>query len=174
MKHIRETSRDVAMKIINQAGLMHGQRILEPSAGEGNLIDVVFRNFTFKKNDFNIDCVELNKEKCEILRSKEYNTYQQDFLTFEPKGKLYDRIIACPPFKNNIDLEHIMHMYKILRFGGIMVTLTSPLWIMNNEEKHVEFRRWLEGKQYNFQMLPDNSFMEKDRTVPTGILKIIK
>ncbi len=55
-----------------------------------------------------------------------------------------------------------------------MVTLTSPYWLTNNEPIQVEFRKWLEGKDYYMQMLPDNSFIEKGKSVPTAILKIYK
>jgi len=175
MKYIRETSDKVADTIIQMAGIEFNNEtsILEPSAGKGKLIDRLFDQYILDQNKIKITCVELNKECCDVLKNKGYNTYNQDFLQFNPNEK-YTRIIACPPFKNNIDLEHIKHMYQLLNYKGIMVSLTSPHWITNNEENHIQFRQWLEGKEYYFKMLPDNSFMEKNKTQPTGILKIVK
>lgn len=175
MKYIRETSDKVADIIIQTAGIEFNQNtsILEPSAGDGKLIDRLFETYVLNKEEINITCVELNKEKYECLVSKGYSAYNQDFLSFKSINK-FSRIIACPPFKNNIDLEHIKHMYDLLQYKGIMVSLTSPHWVTNNETTHVEFRKWLEDKDYYFKMLPDNSFMEKNKTQPTGLLKIIK
>lgn len=187
MKQIRETSTEVAEMIIKEAHISdlaiedfeyyrHRKiSLLEPSAGKGKLLDTLFDKYSFDRNAMDIDCVELNKENCEVLKSKGYNTYQQDFLTFESPDNLgYDRIIACPPFKGNIDLLHIKKMYTLLNHKGILVTLTSPYWITNNEEIHIDFRKWLIGKEYKFTMLPDNSFMEKGKTVHTGMLVFTK
>lgn len=55
-----------------------------------------------------------------------------------------------------------------------MVSLTSPYWITNNESHQIEFREWLEDKNYQLEILPDNSFVEKDKTVPTAIITIKK
>jgi hypothetical protein len=143
--------------------------ILEPSAGEGRILDVLTQEYSFQ--NLTIDAVELNKEKYLTLLSKGYNAYNQDFLQFTP-DKLYDRIIACPPFKGNIDVVHIQKMFKHLDRKGILVTLTSPNWVNNNDAHQVEFRNWLSTKEYYARMLPDNSFMEKGRSVPTMILKI--
>lgn len=170
MKTVRETSMQIANKLINSANLTDNISILEPSAGSGNIVDAI-HNHSF--SNLEIDCVELNKEKYEVLKSKGYNAYHSDFLQWETERK-YDRIIACPPFKNNSDLLHIQKMYEHLADNGIMVTLSSPRWVLDNEQHQVDFRKWLEGKNYSMEMLPDNSFIEKGRTVPTLILKIMK
>lgn len=120
-----------------------------------------------------IDCIELNKEKFTDLKDKGYNAFNADFLNWQSE-KLYDRVIACPPFKDNIDLLHIQKMYKHLNSTGVLISLTSPLWILNNEKHQIDFRNWLSDKKYTLSMLPDNSFIEKGRTVPTMILKITK
>ena len=145
--------------------------ILEPSAGEGKILDVLRDEYNFQ--GLEIDAVELNKEKYEILKSKGYNAYHEDFLKFTPT-RLYDRIIACPPFKGNVDVEHIQKMYTHLDRKGILVTLTSPNWVNNNDPHQVAFREWLAGKEYYARMLTDNSFMEKGKSVPTMILKIFR
>lgn len=171
MKTIRETSRVVANKLIELAKLTSFLKVLEPSAGEGAIVDAIMEKYP---NIYPaIDCVEVNEAKCNILIEKGYNAYHEDFLNFKP-FILYDRIIACPPFKNNVDLLHIMKMYDHLHWGGFLVSLTSPLWIVNNEHHQVFFRNWLADKKYAMQMLPDNSFMEKGKSVPTMIIKISK
>lgn len=157
--------------MIEMAAITDHHTILEPSAGEGKILDVLRSEYDFK--DLQIDAVELNKEKYEVLKSKGYNAHHTDFLEFDT-AKRYDRIIACPPFKGNIDTKHIMKMYDLLYKGGILVTLTSPNWVNNNDPHQVGFRGWLENKNYYAKMLPDNSFMEKGKSVPTMILRFFK
>ena len=65
-------------------------------------------------------------------------------------------------------------MYGLLKIGGILVSLTSPLWITNNEEHQVKFREWLADKDYSMKMLPENSYIEDYKSVPTMMIKIYK
>ena len=161
--------------LVEAAEIQTHHKILEPSAGSGAIVDYISSNYNIQPRD--IDCVELNKEKYEILRSKHYNSFHWEFLSFATDKNYhekYDRIIACPPFKKNIDIAHIESMYGLLKTGGILVSLTSPLWITNNEEHQVKFREWLADKDYSMKMLPENSYIEDYKSVPTMIIKIYK
>lgn len=144
-------------------------KILEPSAGTGTLADAFKSYCSYGK----ITCVELNEDKCKVLKEKGYNTIHGNFLS-EKFTEQYHGIIAAPPFKNNIDLLHITKMYSLLAPQGVLVTLTSPYWTINNEIHQVEFREFLKDKTYQLEMLPDNTFVEKGKTVPTMILKLVK
>jgi hypothetical protein len=188
----RETPDFVCRKLLGKLPITDRVRILEPSIGEGKIIRYLFDHFHLK--GVTVIGSELNKERLQtakinlaefiegesLTRNRDDNKvvlFQEDFL----KGKEtinatvhYDIVVACPPFKNNVDLEHIKLMYELLRHKGMMSTLTSPYWLTNNEPHQVEFRKWLEGKDYQLEMLPDNTFIEKDKTVPTAILTIYK
>lgn len=148
-----------------------GVSILEPSAGSGDLVDGIKYLYPFLTMD--IDCVELNKELREQLKAKGYNVVGEDFLKFSTEKK-YDYVFACPTFKDNIDVEHIMHMYRFLKMGGSVITLTSPFWTVRNSERQMNFRKWLEGKQYYMRMLKDNCFVEDYKTQPSMLMKITK
>lgn len=181
MKTQRQTPEAVIMKMVY--GIIdimdtNSIKILEPSAGEGAIADYIFNHcldeIENRKKD--IHCVELNKDKYERLVAKGYTAYHGDFLD---DGILvgnndFDYVVAAPPFRDNIDLKHIMKMYDLLKVNGALVTLTSPFWLVNNEKHQVEFREWLKGKNHFMKMLPDNTFIEKGKTVPTAILKITK
>lgn len=144
-------------------------KLLEPSAGVGNLLNHPFNN------KYDVDAIELNAEKCEKLKDVVNGTYfRGDFLKVPLEHYQYDVVLAAPPFNNNIDLEHIKKMYDVLKTDGIIVTLTSPYWLTNNESHQTEFREWLNGKHHKLQMLPDMTFVEKGKTVPTAILVIYK
>lgn len=174
IKTIRETSELVVKQMLNFCPFtIVSNKILEPSAGKGILLDHV-KNL-IKKSPLDIDCVELNKENREILKLKGYNVIGEDFLKMKPTLKtIYDYIIATPTYKNNIDVEHIMHMYKFLKVGGSLVSLTHPAWTTHNNENQVIFREWLKNKNYSMKMLEDNSFIENYETQPSMIIKITK
>lgn len=181
MKQIRETSDFVCAKMLSKVSLFRGMFVLEPSIGEGKIIEYLIKQNQGRFH-FKITGVELNDERYEKCKSNllplinedpsnDLILYKANFLTFE-SNILYDAIIACPPFKDNVDLLHIRKMYEMLRCDGILVSLTSPYWITNNESHQIEFRNWLKDIDYQFELLPDNTFMEKGKNVPTGIITI--
>lgn len=143
-------------------------KVLEPSAGVG---DLILRKLSYLL--FKFTCVELNKEKYDELKKIYHNSIHGDFMKLDFEEK-FDIIIAAPPFNNNVDVEHIQKMYSVLENGGIIVTLTTPYWMTNNEPHQVQFREWLKDKYHKFEMLPDMTFVEKGKTVPTGILILKK
>jgi hypothetical protein len=170
-KTIRKTSADVVRQILQECRFDTEVSILEPSAGSGDLVDLIQYDCLFTR--FDIDCVELNKELRDQLRDKNYNVVGEDFLKFNTK-KRYDYVIACPTFKDNIDVEHIMHMYRFVKIGGRVISLTSPHWTTKNSTRQVAFREWLKDKHYHLKMLPDNSFVEDYKTQPSMIINIIR
>lgn len=176
MKTQRETPEWLAQKMADYALNEHtislkSVRVLEPSAGIGTLVDKLQRNML---SGLDITCVELNDDKCEVLKSKKYHTIHADFLLVDFGEQKFDVIIAAPPFKNNIDVVHISMMYDMLEKDGMIITLTSPYWTVNNETHQREFRELLKRVPHTMEMLPDNTFTEKGRTVPTAILTIYR
>lgn len=164
---IRNTSPAVAemmYALIEPKSKLH---ILEPSAGEGHLIDYLITKLPIGTV---IDAIELNHEKVRTLQAKGYNVIGRDYLNTETP--LYDVIVACPPFKDNVNLAHIQKMYRDIRLGGSIITLCNTSWLYDNTEKAQEFRKFLTTVNYTMKLLPDNSFMEKGKTVPTLLIKI--
>ena len=170
-KTIRKTSIDVVNELLQECDMDSGISILEPSAGSGDLVNGILLLYPFL--DLDIDCIELNKEKREQLISKGFNVVGEDFMKFTT-DKEYDLIIACPTFKDNVDVEHIIHMYRFLKIGGSLVSLTSPHWTTKNSERQTNFRSWLMDKDYKLKMLKDCSFVENYKTQPTMLIKITK
>lgn len=170
-KTIRKTSLNVVNQLLKECKFDSNISILEPSAGSGDLIDGIVYYYPFLSLD--IDCIELNKEMRDQLKAKGYNVVGEDFLKFS-SDKKYDYIIACPTYKDNIDVEHIMHMYRFLKVGGSVVSLTSPYWTTRNSARQRTFREWLADKKYYMKMLPDFSFVEDYDTQPSMIINITK
>src|SRR4051812_36983901 len=124
---IRDTSRKVASRIIELADVHEGHRVLEPSAAHGAIADVL------REMGAHVDCVELNSGRRRSLAEKGHSLVGGDFMLFRPDAG-YDRIVAAPNFRNNVDCVHIMHMHECLAEGGILSSLTSPLWMTGDSE----------------------------------------
>ena len=185
MKTVRDTPKEVINILIKKADIHPECSILEPSAGNGAILEALALDYK-QWHSFDVTAVELNDDKFRHINGKlkndllartfkSYQAFHSDFLKYNiPAGTGYDRVIAAPPFKDNIDLAHIKHMYNLLNEKGILVSLTTPYWMTNNEEHQVKFRKWLADKKYSITMLPDMTFVEKGKTVPTAIIKIYK
>ena len=102
-KTIRTTSMSVVMQMLDFYNENKIFDILEPSAGEGILLDHLMSYYHHLRPSI-IDCVELNKEKRDILKQNGFNVIGEDFLKLDPSvhTKKYDLIIAAPTYKNNI------------------------------------------------------------------------
>lgn len=148
-----------------------GIKILEPSAGQGALVKAVFRRFPFLKE---IDCCELMEvNKKILLKIEKVNFLGDDFLELDPRGE-YDAVIANPPFAKNQDIDHIYHMYRMLRPGGRIVTLSSPSWEMKSNRKQKEFSDWLYPRLKEIKTFPKGSFKESGTDIETKLLVIDK
>ena len=179
---MRDTTEFVAESLLTfnsvEYNPLHDYLVLEPSAGTGflaNYIKYFFKERIMQslKNSLTINCIELNKDKFDILSKDFPKAIHGDFLKLDIQRK-YDFIIAAPPFKGNTDLEHIMKMYDLLEDYGEIISLTTPYWFTNNEPLQVKFREWLNDKPHKIKMLPDMTFSERGKSVPTAIINIYK
>lgn len=79
----------------------HLDRILEPSAGKGDLAD------SFSSQ---VDCIEADSELSMILHEKGYQLVGTDFLSFTTYTE-YDAIVMNPPFDRGD--EHLIHAIEL-------------------------------------------------------------
>ena len=129
------TPLNIALQMIELADISHNSRVLEPSAGIGNIADQI------KKFVENVDVCEQMYSYQELLELKGFNVVGSDFLQYE-NNNYYDCIIANPPF--SAEQEHIKHAYNLLKVGGKLIAITSPHWTFANDKSSKEFRQWFE------------------------------
>ena len=126
-----------------------------------------------KDLDLDLQCYELNDANCHTLHQKGYTVLGADFLRNENRSwESYDRVIAVPPYRDQIDTTHIMSMYSALKTGGILSTLTLPTWTTGIFTIQREFRGWLTDLNHQLFILPD--FGESYFNVPVAHLVIRK
>lgn len=114
------TQREVAELIVEEAGLRtsylgaegEGLTILEPSAGDGAIAEVVDE---MRMAASTLHVCEQNHRLTDILTMMGFEYVGSDFLQVTRK---YDRIIGNPPFERLQDIEHVRHGYELLNDGG--------------------------------------------------------
>jgi protein-L-isoaspartate O-methyltransferase len=162
------TPPDLAKRLIELADIQPGQRVLEPSAGTGNLVSRVINRFT------GADCgkvvaVEINSTLADGLREQRNRTLYAnesnfdvrcaDFLTCADLGTFH-RIVMNPPFADGADIKHIRHAFAMLKPGGRLVAICA-----NGPRQQTLLRsradKWID--------LPAGSFADSGTNVNTAI-----
>lgn len=158
------TPKAVTELMIDHAELMSYNRILEPSAGAGAIIDAL------QGRSLEVHYFETQYTLCEILAGKGYKGTHNDFLNVEPTED-YDCVLMNPPFENLQHIDHIHHAYKFLGELGRLVAVLPPL---NSTKKCTEFLAWIESIGGEFVQLPEGSFKESGTMVNTQLLILDK
>lgn len=160
----------IADKMVRLANITKGQTILEPSAGQGAIIQAIQRAV-----DTNVYCCELMPLNQTFLnRITGAMIVGTDFLEYEPLVYGYDRIIANPPFTKNQDIDHVRHMYHCLKPGGRLVSVMGTSWQMGSQKKQEQFRDWIYEVGANVIDIEQGAFKESGTMVKTVIVVINK
>jgi predicted RNA methylase len=93
--------------------------ILEPSAGDGAILDLLTNRRVQKEN---IICCEVDYDRQAILRSKGYNIVGFDFL-LDNIAYTPQRIIMNPPFRQGVN--HVVKAWNMLAEGGRLVAIIN-------------------------------------------------
>lgn len=177
---------EVADYLIELAMIKDGQLVLEPSAGQGAIIDAVFRAFPRNMQGPNdipcvtVDYFELMPLNAKILGNKtsqwqnRVSNMGADFLTESNNDFFYDRIIANPPFNKNQDIDHIYKMHDRLKVGGRLVSIASKHWQFSSNKKEEAFKYWLNENNAEIHEIPAGSFKESGTQIATCIIVINK
>lgn len=164
------TPAEVADWLVMLAGGVHeDEKVLEPSAGTGAIIDAIHRSCP----DVIVDCYELMPENKEILSKKDNIRILGDDFTKCDVAQ-YDKIIANPPFSKNQDIRHVRRMYECLNPGGVLAAITGPHWEFGSESECKDFRQWLEdngGKKFEIE---EGTFKESGTGTKTIAIVINK
>jgi len=148
----------VVEQLIQNADLEEGMKILEPSAGQGNILEFL--------KEYDVTVGELYRGNKEILEKKGYPVLFDDFMD-------YEGIIMNPPFAKQEDIDHVNHAYKMLKKGGRLISIMANSIQFRDNKKTKKLRGLIENKGY-FVELPEDSFKESGTGVRTVIVVIDK
>lgn len=164
------TPDDLATEMVQWAGIVAGDIVLEPSAGQGAIIKAI-QNFMPGKMVNYFELMPLNQTILSDMPNTRFAG--ADFL--KSKDQLWDKIIANPPFAKNQDIDHIRHMYDVLRPGGRIVTISSQHWQYATGKKETAFRDWLfEEVEASVNGIEAGAFEESGTKVKTFLIIIDK
>lgn len=159
------TPRDLIEKMLDQICIEPGNLVLEPSAGKGDILDMLRE----KHPDAALRFVERNLTLAEVCQLKGYLPCEQarsadgDFLALPADAGPFDRIVMNPPFEKAQDIEHVRKAYSLLSQYGRLVSIMSPGPFFREDKQATAFRDWLgdlrlKGDLIEVEDLPEGSF----------------
>jgi hypothetical protein len=134
------TPPELIERLLELADITADDRVLEPSAGKGDILDAIRKN----NPDQSLHAIEIYSTLREILTLKGYTLVGHDFLSYEPE-KRYDKIIMNPPFENGLDIDHVMHAYPMIRSTGRLVAIMGEGVFFRQFKKDKAFREFLQS-----------------------------
>jgi protein-L-isoaspartate O-methyltransferase len=153
------TPADLAARMVELAEIEAGQRVLEPSAGTGRLVDALDA-----VPDVTVVAVEVSNTLSDNLRIRSQTRTDvrcADFLLSDGDLGQFDRIVMNPPFGRGQDIAHIKHALTMLAPGGRLVALCA------NGPRQSE---QLEPLADSWEVLPPGTFKESGTDVSVVLL----
>jgi protein-L-isoaspartate O-methyltransferase len=158
----------LADRMVAEANIQPGNRILEPSAGTGNLIAAI----AAAEPTARVTAVEINTQLADALsaryrvRPAGWEILTDDFLDLTPLdlGR-FDRIVMNPPFANGDDMRHIRNAFEMLSPSGRLVAICA-----NGPRQQEQLRPFVEENGGTWEELPRDTFKESGTGVSTVLL----
>ena len=139
MKNFYPTPKSLIEKMVEKIEENRELEILEPSAGKGDIIEFLEnrkKSYYRKLRIKSIDCIEINDNLRAILKDKNFNLVDRDFLNFRTY-KNYDVIIMNPPF--DMGVHHLLKAISLIEEnGGQIICLLNAETLKNtcSNSKH--------------------------------------
>lgn len=150
-----------------------GARFLEPSAGEGAIVDALH-----ERHGVRADCLELHPDRADAIRKRGYDVIGGDFLTFTPEQP-YDYVLMNPPFTAQGDAQayitHVEHALTCLKPGGQLVAVVPQGYVFGTYKRIQAFREFCEANAASptHTFAPD-TFRASGTSVATCLIHVTK
>lgn len=163
------TPPELAARMVEAAAIEAGHRVLEPSAGTGNLLREIY-----KEAPAHVVAVEINPSLAGRLEVMNSAIVCGDFLqcTAESLWGRFDRIVMNPPFAGGADVDHVRHAFGMLKPGGRLVAVMSSGTTFRSDRKTTDFRRFLEEHGAEIEELAPDTFKASGTGVNTILVTI--
>jgi len=157
-----QTPVSLAERLTALLELQGGERVLEPSAGLGRLLDALA---AYKPRE--ITAVEIAPQCAAELYAQDRQGVaikQRDFLATDPEEfGTYDAIAMNPPFHMRSDIHHILHARKFLKPTGRIAALCMNT---NHREKA------LKPFATHWEEIPAGEFKSEGTNISTILMTI--
>jgi protein-L-isoaspartate O-methyltransferase len=166
------TPPDIAALAVECAAIENGHRVLEPSAGSGQMLGAICHGDVKVKAvaiEINVNCAQMLQVQRDAGAYDGATIICADFLEQDIRywapPEPFDRVVMNPPFENGADIKHVMHALEFLKPGGRLVAIVA-----NGPRQQEKLKPlaadWLE--------LPPGSFKDAGTNVNTAIVVIDK
>ena len=146
--------------------------ILEPSMGQGDLVDYV----SHKNNNYNFDLFEIDKTIIPLKSINEKNIHYCDFLTCNIKNT-YDTIIGNPPYvktkKGNLYIDFINKCYHLLNNNGELIFIVPSDFIKLTSSGKI-INKMMKNGTFTHIIHPNNESLFKNASIDIIIFRYCK
>jgi predicted RNA methylase len=154
------------------ANIQPNDIILEPSAGQGAIVDAIHR----VSSEVTVYCCELMPENVVILDKKKFvvmlgNDFLDGGTEFKP---VFNKILMNPPFSGHQDIEHVQKAYSLLKDGGRLVAIMSGHAFSASHKVDKEFRNWLDDLGGTVTDIEAGTFKESGTMVGAKLVVLDK
>lgn len=153
----------------------HESIVLEPSAGEGALVEAARRRGAKK-----VYAVERDRVRRARLygRGDDVSVLEwDDFLDAAPRALGVNRVLMNPPFckvGKGDHLDHVLHAFACLVPGGRLAAILPAGVEFRQDRRHAGFRSWVAERGGEITRLPSGSFKASGTSVEAVTLVVDK
>jgi predicted RNA methylase len=160
----------LAKRVVEMADVA-GKRVLEPSAGDGALVQAAVGGGASDVLAVEVDAQHLAKLH-ELARARpRVRPQHMDFLEMgSTQTGLFDRVVMNPPFSRQRDIKHVLHALAFLEPGGKLVAIMSAGVKFRQDRLAKAFRGIVSDSKGVITDLPQDSFKESGTGVNTVLV----
>jgi predicted RNA methylase len=147
--------------LVYQSNPREGMKILEPSCGDGAILDAI-RKYGVGMSAFGI---EVHRGRAEAAKAKGHSVLCANFLQTAPDPR-YDMVLMNPPFYGKHYQKHVEHALKFLKPGGVLYAILPVTAVTDHGYVKPDKRGYDKWRD-----LPVGSFSESGTNINTGIAK---
>ncbi len=164
---------DLAARMVDMAQLEIGNRVLEPSAGTGRILEALPGVVPFvpaRQTALDVVAVEINHSLVSLIEKSGLagEVKQADFLECNGDLGKFDAVIMNPPFENAVDIKHITKAIDMLKPGGRLVAICA-----NGPRQNAQLRPIVEAAGGSWEVLPADTFKESGTSVNTVLMSLV-
>lgn len=148
------TPQEVIDRLLDFGYVREGQRVLEPSCGDGRILDAL------RSKGCSSLGIEYHAGRAAQAKAKGHAVAVGNFLEQPPVDE-FDAVVMNPPFYGKHYAQHVSHAYKFLRPGGVLVSVLPATARYDHGLLKGEWRD-----------LPTASFADAGTNIPTTMLKM--
>lgn len=169
------TPKSVVCQVLADIGDIRGKRVLDPSCGEGAILDGVRGAGAIAMG------IEVDQGRAMHCKAKGYSVLHSNFLEVQPSADMqFDAVVMNPPFSGRHYAKHVTKATQMLKAGGVLVAilpvtaqtdhgLLGQDWAKANGMKLCAYH----GRD-GFKSLPMGSFRESGTNINTVVFRAYK